>query len=95
MSFEGVYRIFCRNGHMEQYGIYDYSFGKEDTWVCSYCKEPKAYLQLVDLTNGYDEEAYKLECIQEEITKKCDSCGSIVVQEPARWKIPDNKNEEQ
>lgn len=50
MSFEGYYQILCRSGHL--HGADCYSDDSYDRgWRC-HCGEPKAWVNLVDVTNG-------------------------------------------
>ena len=50
MSFEGYYRILCKNGHLHHHDPYSYGpFHAE--WKCSDCGAPAAFEQLVDETN--------------------------------------------
>jgi len=66
MSFEGYHRVLCKNGHLEQIDVYgDYD---ADNWTCPRCKEPVAWSEIVDETNGSDGDSEtKLE-----INKACD-----------------------
>lgn len=72
MSFEGYYRILCKNGHLSSCDCYeDPVFSKNECsegqseWTC-YCGEVAAWWQLIDVTNGSYCPAWNTEA------KRCD-----------------------
>lgn len=58
MSFEGYYRMLCKNGHLSSCDCYedpvfskDQCYGGQEVWTC-HCGEVAAWWQLIDVTNG-------------------------------------------
>jgi hypothetical protein len=86
MSFDGFYRILCQNGHFHSGSCYLYD---AETWRCPDCEAPRAWDELIDQTNGYNEEdEYKLELLQEAVVHTCEHCEQRREVQPARYKIP-------
>ena len=85
MSFQGFYRILCKNGHL---GSSDCYSAEPEDWKC-HCGESCAWWELVDQTNGYDPKSEtKLKIDKPEETKMCECCGEIKVLNRETFKIP-------
>ncbi len=76
MSFEGYYRILCKNGHLSCPDVYDYAAFPFDKfkWQCPDCGELAAFEQLVDQTNNCDYAHCELPKEQKDICKD-HGCG--------------------
>lgn len=85
MSFEGFYRILCKNGHLGSSDCYSV---EPEEYIC-HCGEPCAWWELVDQTNGYDPKfETKLKIDKPQETKMCECCGETKVLNSETYKIP-------
>jgi len=71
MSFEGYYRILCKNGHLHIADLYHLDF---NDWKCPDCGAQVAVEQLIDETNGCDYEYCDLLKDEKDICKDY-GCG--------------------
>lgn len=87
MSFEGFYRVLCKNGHLDSFDVY---VNEPCNWKCSICQEKCAWEETIDQTNGYEEGSeFPLEIdIPAKLSEPCKECGSTKLLEQERYKIP-------
>ena len=86
MSFEGTFQVLCPNGHADMFDVY---MMEPEDWMCEVCGEPCAWWNLIDETNGVNEDCYvKLE-VEEEEECTCEKCGNVHHTKTIRYKIPD------
>lgn len=53
MSFEGYYQILCRHGHYHTVNCYDVD---RENWRCPFCESKIKWENLVNITNGCEDE---------------------------------------
>lgn len=95
MSFEGYFQILCENGHYfcpDVYSVANFAFKSYDEWECPICQAKMAWYNIVDLTNGSeDEDGNPIDgYVELEIKEqsKCEHCGSVIGE--TIYKIPEN-----
>ena len=106
MSFEGYYRVLCKNGHCDTLDCYwspDFNISETNCWLCRDCGKEAAWVNLVNTTNGSYEyqngkevriDGYvELEIEEESVTTTCPTCGTKKCIKPQRYKIPKNKKQ--
>ena len=97
MSFEGYYQVICKNGHYHTKDSYE----ADEEMACPFCKSPKAWENLVDVTNGSEDGGGNridgfvfLKATKDARTCTCGKCGHEHEIEPAIFGIPGEvKNE--
>lgn len=103
MSFEGFYRVLCRQGHVHSAdcgycGFNEPCFTAEEQtpdsdelpprplWKCVDCGEVAGWWDLVDQTNGYDEQSeVKLVEVAPAVLETC-NLGYHHITTPARFR---------
>ncbi len=93
MSFEGYDRVLCENGHLFECDVYAICETdlNDPNWKCPICGKPKAWSEVVDMTNGIKlGEKYQtdLEISEDPNYKQCPTCGHVKIIEPVKYKIP-------
>ena len=89
MSFEGYEEHLCQQGHLWCVDVYDW----EHDHKCPDCGGPAVWTNVVDQTNGIDEDTgeglgTKFEVLEPATYEKCDKCGHSEQLTPTRYKIP-------
>lgn len=89
MSFEGFYRMLCKNGHL---GHSDCYTTEPENWHCHICGESCAWWELIDQTNGYDPKSEtKLRIKEKEKIELCECCGEFKTTKHQTYQIPKSK----
>lgn len=96
MSFEGYYRVLCKNGHLDEFDCYSQSLTK---WTCPECGEKDAWYQLIDQTNCSGQgQVWPLEVVSQEKDTTCKegylNCPKCRPHTPTIYQIPDKKQYE-
>lgn len=90
MSSEGYYLVLCKQGHLSTQDLW----WNREKWRCSYCKQPAAFEQHVDTTNGNDLTTGKcpgdinFDILDPGKKCTCKDCGNEHYCVPPRYKIP-------
>ncbi len=71
MSFEGRYQQWCKNGHYQEYDVYEIDAEK---MICSLCGAKIVFQNMIDDTNGGEQG--KIEVVVLSLTH-CPQCGHI------------------
>lgn len=101
MSWEGYYHILCENGHRFTNWSMPYENGPwienfdeypEVTWTCPICGAKMIWFEIINVTNGSDEEtgegiATELEFLDEKICV-CEKCGVKHHYDTPTYKMP-------
>ena len=88
MSFEGYYRVLCKNGHLNEQDVYE-GGSVNSSWKCYSCGAPSAWYETIDTTNEEDSPSYPLTLLEPCEEHKCECCGHYhASEEPAVYEIP-------
>ena len=90
MSYEGVTKVLCDNGHLSVFDAYDTP--RMTSWRCKHCGEGSAWEAHVDQTNGPDDTGLCPGDVKLRVRKlhecKCGWCGHKHSKEPVQYFIP-------